>query len=46
MKVRGDRTSLAALAPFLWLGLFFLFPFLLVAKLSLSETALAMPKPA
>ncbi len=43
MKVRGDRTRLAALAPFLWLGLFFLFPFLLVAKLSLSETALAMP---
>ncbi|MGH6999308.1 MAG: ABC transporter permease [Phenylobacterium sp.] len=41
--MRGDRTSLAALAPFLWLGLFFLFPFLLVAKLSLSETALAMP---
>nr|WP_246371151.1 ABC transporter permease subunit [Phenylobacterium haematophilum] len=34
---------MAALAPFLWLGLFFLFPFLLVAKLSLSETALAMP---
>ena len=43
MKARGDHTSLAALAPFLWLGLFFLFPFLLVAKLSLSETALAMP---
>ena len=43
MKARGDRTGLAALAPFLWLGLFFLFPFLLVAKLSLSETALAMP---
>ena len=43
MKARRDRTSLAALAPFLWLGLFFLFPFLLVAKLSLSETALAMP---
>jgi putrescine transport system permease protein len=43
VKARGDRTSLAALAPFLWLGLFFLFPFLLVAKLSLSETALAMP---
>lgn len=34
---------MAALAPLLWLGLFFLFPFLLVAKLSLSETALAMP---
>ena len=43
MKARRDRTGLAALAPFLWLGLFFLFPFLLVAKLSLSETALAMP---
>lgn len=43
MKRRGDRTALAAAAPFLWLGLFFLFPFLLVAKLSLSETALAMP---
>ncbi len=38
-----DRTGLAALAPFLWLGVFFLFPFLLVAKLSLSDTALAMP---
>lgn len=43
MSARRDRTSLAALAPLLWLGLFFLFPFLLVAKLSLSETALAMP---
>lgn len=43
MKRRGDRTALAATAPFLWLGVFFLFPFLLVAKLSLSETALAMP---
>ena len=43
MTARRDRTGLAALAPFLWLALFFLFPFLLVAKLSLSETALAMP---
>jgi putrescine transport system permease protein len=43
VSARRDRTSLAALAPLLWLGLFFLFPFLLVAKLSLSETALAMP---
>ncbi|MET3527884.1 ABC transporter permease [Phenylobacterium koreense] len=40
---RPNRTALTALAPALWLGLFFLFPFLLVAKLSLSETALAMP---
>jgi putrescine transport system permease protein len=30
-------------APYLWLGLFFAFPFLLVAKLSLSDTALAIP---
>jgi putrescine transport system permease protein len=37
------RTGLAALLPFLWLGLFFAFPFLLVAKLSLSDTVLAMP---
>jgi len=43
VSVRRDRTGLAALAPFLWLTLFFLFPFLLVAKLSLSDTALAMP---
>jgi putrescine transport system permease protein len=40
---RRDRSGLAALAPFLWLGVFFLFPFLLVAKLSLSDTALAIP---
>lgn len=37
------QPALAALAPFLWLGLFFLFPFLLVAKLSLSDTVLAIP---
>jgi putrescine transport system permease protein len=43
VKARRDRTALAALAPFLWLCLFFLFPFLLVAKLSLSDTALAIP---
>ncbi|WP_309644925.1 ABC transporter permease subunit [Phenylobacterium sp.] len=43
MSARRDRTGLAALGPFLWLALFFLFPFLLVAKLSLSDTALAMP---
>lgn len=43
MKAPRDRSGLAALAPFLWLGVFFLFPFLLVAKLSLSDTALAIP---
>jgi len=37
------RPWLAALAPYLWLVVFFAFPFLLVAKLSLSHTVLAMP---
>jgi len=39
----GDRSRAAAIAPFLWLGLFFLFPFLLVLRLSLSDLALAVP---
>ena len=34
---------LAGLAPYLWLIVFFAFPFLLVAKLSVSHTVLAMP---
>jgi putrescine transport system permease protein len=38
-----DRSGRAALAPILWLGLFFLVPFLLVAKLSFSDIALAVP---
>jgi putrescine transport system permease protein len=29
--------------PFLWLGVFFLIPFLIVIKISLSQTAIAMP---
>ena len=41
--MRRRRGGLAALVPGLWLALFFAFPFLLVAKLSLSHTALAMP---
>jgi putrescine transport system permease protein len=41
--LRRDRSSLAAILPFLWLAVFFAFPFLLVAKLSLSDSALAMP---
>jgi putrescine transport system permease protein len=41
--VRRDRSGLAAILPFLWLAVFFAFPFLLVAKLSLSDSALAMP---
>jgi putrescine transport system permease protein len=34
---------LSGLAPLLWLAVFFAFPFLLVAKLSLSDQALAIP---
>ena len=41
--MRRDRSGLAAILPFLWLAVFFAFPFLLVAKLSLSDSALAMP---
>jgi putrescine transport system permease protein len=37
------RAWRAALAPYLWLLVFFAFPFLLVAKLSLSHTVLAIP---
>lgn len=39
MRARG----LAAVVPALWLILFFALPFLMVAKLSLSDAALAMP---
>ena len=34
---------LAAIAPYLWMALFFLVPFLFVAKISLSQTAIAQP---
>ncbi len=37
------RETLAGIAPFLWLAVFFAFPFVLVAKLSLSDQALAIP---
>ena len=37
------RARRAVIAPYLWLAVFFAFPFLLVAKLSLSHTVLAMP---
>ncbi|MET0338882.1 MAG: putrescine ABC transporter permease PotH, partial [Caulobacter sp.] len=40
---RNNGERLAAIAPYLWLGLFFLFPFVLVLRLSLSDQALAMP---
>lgn len=41
--MRRDRSPLAAILPGLWLAVFFAFPFLLIARLSLSDTALAMP---
>jgi putrescine transport system permease protein len=37
------RGRLAGVLPLLWLAVFFAFPFALVAKLSLSDTALAIP---
>ncbi len=44
-RPRGQPSSeaRAAYAPFLWLAVFFLVPFLLVAKLSLSDVVLAIP---
>ncbi len=33
----------AAIAPYLWMALFFLVPFILVVKISLSQTAIAQP---
>ena len=41
--MKRERAGLAAIAPFLWLGVFFLLPFALVAKLSLSDVVLAIP---
>ena len=41
--MRHGNSGLAAILPLLWLAVFFAFPFMLVAKLSLSDAALAMP---
>jgi len=43
MNRRRERSWLAAIPPYAWLLVFFLFPFVLVAKLSLSHTVLAIP---
>jgi putrescine transport system permease protein len=40
---RQSRRNWAVLAPYLWLAVFFALPFALVAKLSLSHSALAIP---
>ena len=37
------RPGAGVAVPFLWLLVFFLIPFLVVAKISLSEPAIAMP---
>ena len=41
-RLPSSRTLVLAL-PFAWLGLFFLAPFLIVAKIALSEAALGIP---
>ncbi|HEX7760278.1 MAG TPA: ABC transporter permease subunit [Caulobacteraceae bacterium] len=43
MATSNKRTWLAAVPPYAWLLVFFLFPFALVAKLSVSHTVLAIP---
>jgi putrescine transport system permease protein len=42
-KLRSPAAKLAVAAPYLWLVAFFLLPFLIVVKISLSETAIAQP---
>src|SRR5690348_7566179 len=45
MRAGGNERSSrgAALVPYLWLAVFFLMPFAIVLKISLSQTALAQP---
>jgi putrescine transport system permease protein len=42
-RARSWPRRIAVLAPYLWLAAFFLLPFVIVFKLSLSETAIAQP---
>jgi putrescine transport system permease protein len=42
-RIGLDGRALVIAVPFLWLLVFFLIPFLVVAKISLSEAAIAMP---
>lgn len=42
-RTRADRTRPALYLPYLWLIAFFLVPFLIVLKISLAQTAIAMP---
>src|SRR5579885_2102874 len=41
--IRRSRSRLVVLIPYLWLIAFFLVPFVIVAKISLSQTAMALP---
>lgn len=47
MSIQADKrnwsTQLVVLLPYLWLAIFFLAPFVIVLKISLSQTALAQP---
>ena len=40
---KGWSSRLVVLIPYAWLALFFLAPFVIVAKISLSQTAMAQP---
>ena len=41
-RTRGDAWAVAGV-PYLWLGLFFLLPFLMVVRIALSDGAMALP---
>jgi putrescine transport system permease protein len=43
VEKRPWLTRLSILVPYVWLGTFFLLPFLIVVKISLSQTAIAQP---
>ena len=42
-KMFSRPARLAAIVPYLWMALFFLLPFLMILKISLSQTAIAQP---
>ncbi len=42
-KLFSRPARLAAIAPYIWMALFFLVPFIFVMKISLSQTAIAQP---
>ena len=42
-RIFARPARIAAIAPYLWMALFFLVPFIFVVKISLSQTAIAQP---